>query len=274
MRPHRALRSAAVLVPQEALEKVIEEEGYLVTSDGTPTCSLQMCTFGAFVANECEEIGMPLTHSDLGHISSMHFSSYARTLWRHHRDGEQKGSKGRLLLLLLQMSLKDQANIDAAFVELILKDMARLHLPRSLLLACECIVTLKEQIGAERYDVVVLACGRTVNAAIALASQAILSELRDRFASNTASVDEGDLPEAMQTVHRLGQVVQHFAGTKDGQSQLCQFVEAIQGIMELLRDNKYLSRELNHVLFNALHYVQTKGYRAPLPSQETKEIEH
>ena len=29
----------------------------------------------------------------------MHFLSYARTLWRHHRGNESNGSKGRLLLL-------------------------------------------------------------------------------------------------------------------------------------------------------------------------------
>lgn len=251
---HRALRSAAVLVPQEALEKVIDEEGYLEASRDGETCSLKMCTFGAFVANECEEIGMPLTHSDLGHISSMHFSSYARTLFRFHRDGDQKASKGRLLLLLIQMSLKDEANIDAAFIELILKEMRRLHLPRSLLLACEYIAALKEEIGSERYDALVVACGDTVSAAIETAAKAVLSEVRDRIAGNSAAED--DFLDMTRTVYRLGQVVQRFAGTSEGQRQLARFVKVLGETITLVDGNKKLLSGLNRALFNAKRLLE------------------
>jgi hypothetical protein len=135
---HRAFRAVSVLCPQEVLEQVVRSEGYLSggPSGGSPT--LRRCTFGAMVAKEIEEMGLPLPHDDLGRLSSMHFLSYARTLWRHHRGNDNKRSKGRLLLLLVEMSLKD-TETDLAFVESLLQELIRLRLPRTLLLALECI---------------------------------------------------------------------------------------------------------------------------------------
>lgn len=131
---HRALRAAAVLCPQEALERVVRSDGMLTNLPSS--CSLRDCTYGAFVAKEIEEMGLPLPNDDLGRLSSMHFLSFARTLWRHHRGMR---SNGRLLLLLLQMSLRE-AGTDPDFVQTLLQEMIRLQLPRTLLLASESLL--------------------------------------------------------------------------------------------------------------------------------------
>ena len=134
---HRALRAVSVLCPQEALERVIRSEGLAPASTSGDSFNLRKCSFGSFVSKEIEEMGLPLPHADLARLSSMHFLSYARTLWRHHRGNDTK-SKGRLLLLLVEMSLTDP-DTDQAFVETLLQEIIRLRLPRTLLLALECV---------------------------------------------------------------------------------------------------------------------------------------
>jgi hypothetical protein len=133
---HRALRTAAILLPQQALEQVLTEDEFQTSSPPSQVVSLRACSFGSFVAKEVEEMGLPIPHSDLLQLSTMHFPSYARALWRYHRDNK-KGSKGRLLLLILQMYLKESVS-DLTFAGCILKEIISLGLPRTLLLAVEC----------------------------------------------------------------------------------------------------------------------------------------
>jgi hypothetical protein len=136
---HRALRAAAVLCPQEALERVVRSDGLL--DHLSSSCFLRECTYGAFIAKEIEEMGLPLPHDDLGRLSSMHYLSFARTLWRHHRGMR---TSGRFLLLLLQISLHD-AETDPGFVEILLQEMVRIQLPRTLLLASESLLDFFER---------------------------------------------------------------------------------------------------------------------------------
>ncbi|GAX21774.1 hypothetical protein FisN_31Lh063 [Fistulifera solaris] len=136
---HRALRAAAVLCPQEALERVVRSDGLLTHISSS--CFLRDCAYGSFVAKEIEEMGLPLPHDDLGRLSSMHYLSFARTLWRHHRGMR---TSGRFLLLLLQMSLHDDET-DPSFVEILLHEMARIQLPRTLLLASESLLDFIER---------------------------------------------------------------------------------------------------------------------------------
>ena len=138
---YRALRTVAVLCPQVALDEILDQEGYLNTNLGGVECTLKKCTYGAFVAKEIEEMGLPLPHSNLIQLSTMHFPSYARALWRHHRNEEIRGKKGRLLLLLLEMSLRD--NTDCELASTLLNEMSKLQLPRTLLLSCECVAKYK-----------------------------------------------------------------------------------------------------------------------------------
>ena len=255
---HRALRAASILVPQDVLEKVIKEEGYLDETSTESLCSLKRCSFGIFVAKECEQIGMPLSHSDLGHISSMNFSSYARTLWRHFRDGDLKGSKGRLLLLLLEMSLKDTSEIDTAFVEVLLKEMGRLYLPRTIILACECIISLK---GTKAYSSLLSTCPDTLNAAVVTSAKAILSEFHGLAKSE--SLPEEAPKEALLIVRRLGRVVQAFCDSDGGQSNLCHFIGVLASVCQG-RSNDFLTKEIAGVISNSLRRVTCQEDRERL----------
>jgi hypothetical protein len=135
---HRALQTAAILCPQESLEEVIQQEGYLRSGNNEKQCTLRQCTLGAFVAKEIEDMGLPLPHSDLEHLSTMSFSSYAKALWRHHRDNSiLRNKKGRLLLLLIELSLHSET--DAAFMSSVVDEILHLNLPRTLLVAMERI---------------------------------------------------------------------------------------------------------------------------------------
>ena len=86
---HRALRVATILCPQEVIARVVVEETY---SSEFADAHMNKCTFGSFVAMEIEAMGLPLPHSDLMQLSAMHFSSYARTIWRNH--GSRSSSRG------------------------------------------------------------------------------------------------------------------------------------------------------------------------------------
>jgi hypothetical protein len=135
---HRALQTAAILCPQESLEEVIQREGYLRSGNNEKQCTLRHCALGAFVAKEIEEMGLPLPHSDLEHLSTMSFSSYAKALWRHHRDNSiLRNKKGRLLLLLIELSLHSET--DAVFMSSVVDEILQLNLQRTLLVAMERI---------------------------------------------------------------------------------------------------------------------------------------
>ena len=222
---HRALRSLAVLVPQDAVERLVSDEGYL----GKET-SLSQCTFGAFVADECEAIGLPLTHSDLSHISSIHYCSYARTLWRHHRDGDLKGSRGRLLLLLLEMSLKGEADVDTAFIGLLLKEMR--NLSRTLLLACEHILACKDDLGSQTFNSIFSACSGEMQTAAKTSATSILAEMEEKLSTHVFESDVKAAREACNLIRRLGYVVNCFSSSiVDGAKQL-----ALTGAREKLID--------------------------------------
>ena len=133
---YRALRTAAILCPQEALERIIKDEGFLLNANGEANASLRQCAFGAFVAKEIEEMGLVLPHSDLAQLSTMQFSSYARALRRNHDTNGLK-ARGRLLLLLIEMSTVPGHTWDLELVKTILVEMRASNLPRSLLSACE-----------------------------------------------------------------------------------------------------------------------------------------
>jgi hypothetical protein len=244
---HRALRAASILCPQEALEQIAKEEGFLRTDGIKAECSLRQCTFGVFVAKEIEEMGLPLPHSDLGQLSSMHFLSYARTLWRHHRDGDIKGSKGRLLLLLLEMSVQDNAT-DATFLDSLLNEMAQIYLPRTLLLAAERIVPVLEQ----RKGSIDTA---SLTSALVTAAKPILSELHR--VGSTEDLCGEDAKISLITVRRLGKVAVALSDSVEGQQQLRHFVNVLNDIA-LATNSETLSEGLSGIQSQALRRLKTR----------------
>jgi hypothetical protein len=174
---YRALRTASILCPQEALERIVKEEGFLQNGNGEIICTLRHCAFGAFVAKEIEEMGLSLPHSDLTQLSTMQFSSYARALRRNHDNSNIK-SRGRLLLLMVEMGTVIGQVWDRGLVTLALSEMQQMGLPRSLLFACErclaffdsCPYDMKEDprtdiIGSIK--IIAEACAKEKTAAVA-----------------------------------------------------------------------------------------------------------
>ena len=140
---YRALKTAAILCPQEALELIIREEDFLSSFNGENNCNLSQCTFGAFVAKEIEEMGLSLPYSELTQLSTMQFSSYARALRRNHDTNSLK-TKGRLLLLLIEMSTVPGSTLDVKLLTSVLSEICQAHLPRSLLHATERCMNMIE----------------------------------------------------------------------------------------------------------------------------------
>lgn len=218
---HRALRAASILCPQEALEEVIRNAGYLRSSNNSEYCSIRKCSFGVFLAKEIEEMGLPLPLSDLIQLSSMDYLSYARALWRDHRENDiLYNSKGRLLLLLVEMSLQGEKT-DTSFIKCLLDEMVRLNLPRTLLLSLEHIANFRDR--ADRSHSL---NGESVSRAITAAALAILSEGRQLLIEST-SVDMSDSLGAIKTFERLFRIAVALSDVQDGLSQFNRFADAV-----------------------------------------------
>jgi len=217
---HRALRAASILCPQEVLEKVAGDEGFL-QSNNNEECSLVHCTFGAFLAKEIEELGLPLPHSDLVPLSTMNFPSYARALWRHHRDDDvvnRSKGKGRLLLLLTEMSIKCE-KADTSFVQTLLEAMAKLNLSRSLLLALEHIVGNSTRSSLqELWD--------PLSKSIAAVARAVLSET-SRLFKDGKTESEFNGQSIPITYGRLYKVAAAFCDSEQGRQQLLAFANMV-----------------------------------------------
>lgn len=151
---HRALSAACALCPERLLQEIIAEEGYLDNMEqremnrGSPPSKVSLLSkycFGTFVAKEIESMGLALPHSDLIQLSMMHHPSYARTLWRNHGKSSNLGFQGRLMLLILELSLREMKVIDADLVQRILEKVDSLNSPRTHLLVCECLAQLPDE---------------------------------------------------------------------------------------------------------------------------------
>ena len=205
---HRALRVATYLCPHEVLARVIAEQTYCTDDIGVGDYDnlLERCAFGSYVAMEIEAMGLPLPHSDLVQLSSMHFPSYARTIWRNHGVISSSSSSrelcGRLHVLLLELCVNHGGKtIDWELFLLILSELERLELPRSLLLACECAIRSRAVTLAssqKRKDV--LAC-------VERATVKILELIVREVETNLCAGIKFDAPECKSTLYRLVSVI-------------------------------------------------------------------
>jgi len=222
---YRALRAASVLCPEPVLQSAIKEENYF---NRNASCTLQKCCFGSFLAMEIEAMGLPLPHSDLVQLSTMTFSSYARTLWRHHGRAECCGYKGRLMLLLLELALKgDSQKGDPSLVLSILTEITEIDLPRTMLLACECVARV------DKLDILVASNNGETGKAIA----ALAKKLARRVCGEVVQIqkaqktktdnDQCEEMECLLTIDRLGKVVAIFSKSTVGGGELLVFVDEI-----------------------------------------------
>eukprot|EP00977_Amphora_coffeiformis_P013565 scaffold3586_cov164-Amphora_coffeaeformis.AAC.16 len=205
---HRALRAAAILCPQEILEEICSNEAYLRLELEMKDTTLAKCSFGVFVAKEIEEMGLQLPHSDLPQLSSINFPSYARTLWRHNRDTCHSVSKGRLLLILIQMALKDDV-VDCEFIGILLKEMCRFVLPRTLLAALECIAESRHAMMCKDSESSCLALLKALEST----ANAVISEALAWTSSDDAEKEL--ISSVVVTVGRLGRLMISFSGIEE-----------------------------------------------------------
>ena len=218
---HRALRAASILCPQEALEKVVRNAGYHQSSNNPDYCTLHKCSFGVFLAKEIEELGLPLPFSDLMQFSSMDFMSYAKALWRENRDNDiPNNSKGRLLLLLVEMSLQGD-EIDVLFVNSMLDEMVRRNLPRTVLMSLEHLANFQDR--ATRSHSLT---GDLVTKAAAALAVASLSEARC-ILTESISVDQSDDSGTMEMLERLFKIVVSLCNTNEGYDQFNKFADIL-----------------------------------------------
>ena len=197
---HRALRVATILCPQDLIKRVVVEEMYANNDFGDD--HLNKCAFASFVAKEIEAMGLPLPHSGLIELSTMHFPSYARTLWRNH--GSSMSSpplSGRLHLLLLELCINHHENVDWELFMLVFSELERLELPRSLLLACESAVESRAvslAASQERIDML-----QVVESATKKIVGLIVSEVETHL---SAGMDV-NLFDYVSTLHRIVSVI-------------------------------------------------------------------
>lgn len=247
---HRALRVASILCPQDALEQCMREEEFV----GAVHCSLRKCTFGAFVAKEVEEMKLSLPHSDLVHLSEMHHPTYARTLWRHHRCGGSEGNKGRLLLLLVEMSVRDERSVDTGFLATILNELVRSKLPRSTILTCECLLHEMGKLGTYESNPDVW---NALMEAMEFASGAIFAELHRVSTANEKKYFES----GARTARRLCKLFRKLNEKHpDGQRALRQFVVNMAGVVNASHDATF-SANAATIAIDAIGKVDDKDQR-------------
>ncbi len=256
---YRAIRTVAVLCPQVALDKIIDEEGYLNNNLGGVDCTLKKCTYGAFVAKEIEEMGLPLPHSNLIQLSTMHFPSYARALWRHHHDEAIRGGKGRLLLLLLEMSLRD--NTDWELASTLLNEMSKLQLPRTLLLSCECVAEYRLNSSATQPSFFFEKKDNAVSNAVFTVANLVLSEAH-RSLSNSDPISHEVDKGLTSTLPRVGDIVKIFSDGETGQRQVTTFVKVLVDLVALDRDP--YSKRIAEIALSAIRCITSVEIRREL----------
>mmetsp|Transcript_54710 Transcript_54710/g.65954 ORF Transcript_54710/g.65954 Transcript_54710/m.65954 type:complete len:274 (+) Transcript_54710:1480-2301(+) len=154
----------------------------------------------------------------------MHFSSYARALWRDHGHNECKVFRGRFLRLLLELCMKDEKISDIPLVNTILKEMLKLDIPRTLLFACELIVGLDKRafiafVAFENED-----GDNVLTMAVTKTSRLILGELKQVISDMS---HEFDMTECISVIRRLGCVVANVGETVIGKEQLIRFAQLL-----------------------------------------------
>lgn len=180
------------------MKTVIAEQGFLRSEN----CALSQCCFGSFVAKEIEEMGLPLPHSDLVQLSIMHHPSYARTLWRHHGRSANGGHRGRLMLLMLELVLREGKVIDPELVTSILSEVLNLNLPRTNLLICECVSQI-ERI----HDIFTVRDRKVAAMVLKITKQLTTSILHDISIQDESTSNQRN---SIMTIHRLGRVITSF----------------------------------------------------------------
>jgi len=262
---HRCLRVASILVPQEALEEVLQED---VFPPNAVTVSLKACTFGAFIAKELEEMFLPIPHSDLFQLSQMHSPSYARALWRHHRDN--KGTKGRLLLLILELYLQEFIS-DYGFLGTLIKEIETLRLPRTMLLALECIVRYMDKIGLRNVRKLLEATAQDLTRILNKLVQFIHLDLKHIIDSTSCNEDcntVDDYPHSLtETLARLGKIISVLSEVMGEKEILAEFCTRLLDYVGNVANCPSEQRRFAEILHQTIYEIDSEQTQSELMSR-------
>ncbi|KAL3923071.1 MAG: hypothetical protein SGILL_001864 [Bacillariaceae sp.] len=251
---HRGLRVAALLLPQEALEEILGER---TLSSKTKSISLNDCAFAAFCAKELEEMALPVPNSDLMQLSQMHFQSFARALWRHHRNME--GAKGRLFLLILELYLKDTVS-DFAFLRTLMKDIEALRLPRTLLLAFESIERYMNKKGPQVAQGFLDATRSDTLRIVSKLSDMVFTDLKKQ----AGDVPTAEQPDVVRTLGRLGHILGIFSKVESGQELVVKFCSSLLDEMHKAGNDAVRNEAYNKIVYQALENVESEEIQADI----------
>ena len=157
----------------------------------------------------------------------MHFLSYARSLWRDHRDDViLDKSKGRFYLLLIELCLHND-HTDPRFVNQILDEMARQNQSRSLLQALEEVVEYEARVVESSLSSVF---DSVKNATISIA-HAIFSDL-ERFIVNQQEFVTSRHTDMISTVERLNTIILILLDADEGIAHYDKFIDLLSPVAD------------------------------------------
>ena len=261
---HRALRTAVILCPNDVLHAVVMEKEYIPELDTNAIAShFERCKIASYVAMEIEDMGLPLPHSDLAQLSMMHFSSYARALWRYHGESDCLGYRGRLLHLLIDLCTQGQSIDDAPLVVNVINEIKKRKLPRTMLSAIERIVDC--ELAALRVHVIKNVASddgeKILAQSLTFTAQGIIEELKQ---SLNSTLDEN---ECYDMLRRLTKVTLILTGLGMTRINLSLFASELCSTASVLSSMKpKLARRILRLAFQSARRVSTEEERNVLLS--------
>ena len=237
---YRALRALLVLCHESDLERMIRAGNFFKNEK----CSITKCCYGLLLAKEIESMRLSLPHSDLEQLSIMHHPTYARTLWSNYRYKTLTQFRGRFLLLLLELSLKEKIkSIDTSFVKMLLREISASELPRTMLLCCESISQTNNLES-------LFNCDEELVDTIILLSKKLAGFIVNDINDKNESIDFNNI---VSTIFRLGKSIQLYVSNGARLSEIVLFVEILCRIGE-----KYESKNASLNIFQTAISIALK----------------
>jgi len=218
---HRALSCLMFLIPQQNLVDMIKRGNYIDATHVRTSLTLQNISFSLFLAMEVEAMGLELPHSDLIQLSTMNFTSFARTLWRQHGKNNRQNFKGRLLQLLLELCLHKNQVGDGPLIIFILEELINNDLTRTLLNACELVASLDKS-----NIMILLSVGDGKGEAVI---SKVISSVTQKFMYEMKEGDNLDLndSEVCTIIIRLKKIIEDIGIMVLGQKCQNQFIDKL-----------------------------------------------
>ena len=124
-----------------------------------------------------------------------------------------------MLLLLLEILLRKGEVTDSSLVTSILTEMVQLDIPRTVLLACEHIATVKE------LEHVLCADSKNVGDSVSTFTRNLAKRVSMEFSK--VPLEQLDKPQCMSFFRRFGKVITSFSDCGFGHDDLAYFINSL-----------------------------------------------